>query len=76
MGLETTRILSNAGASVFVGVRDLQKAQGALADMKNVSAAHLDLAEPGSVDAFAEAFSLPIEHSIFSSITPGLWRRR
>jgi NADP-dependent 3-hydroxy acid dehydrogenase YdfG len=30
IGLETTRVLSNAGASIIVGARDLQKAQGVL----------------------------------------------
>ena len=30
IGLETIRVLSNAGASIIVGTRDLQKAQGAL----------------------------------------------
>lgn len=37
IGLETTRVLSNAGASVIVGARDLQKAQGALKIEKHSS---------------------------------------
>ena len=56
IGLETTRVLSNAGASVIVGARDLQKAQGALSKLKNVIAVHLDLADPSSVDQFSEEF--------------------
>jgi NADP-dependent 3-hydroxy acid dehydrogenase YdfG len=34
IGLETTRVLSNAGASIIVGARDLQKAQGVLSKLK------------------------------------------
>jgi NAD(P)-dependent dehydrogenase (short-subunit alcohol dehydrogenase family) len=56
IGLETTRVLSNAGASVIVGARDLQKAQGALSKLKNIVAVHLDLADPSSVDQFSEEF--------------------
>src|SRR5262249_1849577 len=54
IGLETTRTLSNAGASVFVGARDLARAQGAVSKMKNVKVLQLDLAEPNSVDHFAK----------------------
>jgi NAD(P)-dependent dehydrogenase (short-subunit alcohol dehydrogenase family) len=56
IGLETTRVLSNAGASVVVGARDLQKAHGALATLKNVAAVPLDLADPNSIDQFSETF--------------------
>jgi NAD(P)-dependent dehydrogenase (short-subunit alcohol dehydrogenase family) len=56
IGLETTRALSNAGASVIVGARDLQKAEGALSKLKNAVALHLDLANPSSVDQFSEEF--------------------
>jgi NAD(P)-dependent dehydrogenase (short-subunit alcohol dehydrogenase family) len=54
IGLETTRVLAKAGASVIVGARDLRKAQGALASLNNVVASRLDLADPGSVDQFSE----------------------
>jgi len=44
LGLETTRVLSNAGATVVVGSRDPRKAQMAVARMKNVEVGELDLA--------------------------------
>ena len=56
IGLETTKVLSNAGASVFVGARDLVKAQAAVSKMQNVEVLQLDLADPGSVDHFANKF--------------------
>jgi NAD(P)-dependent dehydrogenase (short-subunit alcohol dehydrogenase family) len=56
IGLETTRVLSNAGAAVIVGARDLKKAQGALSKFKNAVAIPLDLSRPSSIDQFAGAF--------------------
>src|SRR6266478_3576448 len=56
LGLETTRVLSNAGATVVVGSRDPRKAQMAVAKMKNVEVGELDLASPASIDRFASAF--------------------
>jgi len=56
IGLETTRVLSNAGASVIVGSRDPQKAQEVLSDMRNVVGLQLDLADPRSIDRFSEDF--------------------
>jgi NAD(P)-dependent dehydrogenase (short-subunit alcohol dehydrogenase family) len=56
IGLETTKVLSNAGASVFVGARDLVKAQAAVSKLQNVKVLQLDLADPGSVDHFANEF--------------------
>src|SRR5580704_2470939 len=56
LGLETTRVLSNAGANVVIGARDLKKAQMTVAKMKNVEVAQLDLASPSSVDRFANEF--------------------
>lgn len=56
IGLETTRALAEAGATVVVGARSLDKARGALAGVSRVEIAALDLADPGSVDAFAEGF--------------------
>src|ERR1700731_2422717 len=49
IGLETTRVLSNAGATVVIGSRDPKKAQMAAAKMKNVEVGQLDLASPNSV---------------------------
>jgi NAD(P)-dependent dehydrogenase (short-subunit alcohol dehydrogenase family) len=56
IGLETTRVLANAGATVVVGARDLHKAQENLPDIENVEMVPLDLADPNSVDYFAQAF--------------------
>ncbi|HEX4538072.1 MAG TPA: SDR family NAD(P)-dependent oxidoreductase [Candidatus Acidoferrum sp.] len=56
LGLETTRVLSNAGATVIVGSRDTRKAQAVVAKMKNVEVGQLDLGNPDSIDRFAEAF--------------------
>jgi NAD(P)-dependent dehydrogenase (short-subunit alcohol dehydrogenase family) len=56
IGLETTRVLSKAGATVVIGARDPKKAQMAVAKMKNVEVAQLDLASPSSVDRFANEF--------------------
>jgi len=56
LGLETTRVLSNAGATVVVGSRDPRKAQMAVAKMKNVEVGELDLANPASIDRLAEKF--------------------
>jgi NAD(P)-dependent dehydrogenase (short-subunit alcohol dehydrogenase family) len=56
IGLETTRVLSNAGATVVIGARDPKKAQTAIAEMKNVEVSRLDLASPDSIDRFANEF--------------------
>jgi NAD(P)-dependent dehydrogenase (short-subunit alcohol dehydrogenase family) len=56
LGLETTRVLSNAGATVVIGSRDPRKAQMAVAKMKNVEVGQLDLASPNSIDRFANEF--------------------
>src|ERR1700731_4315328 len=56
LGLETTRVLSNGGATVVVGSRDPEKAQAAIAKMKNVEVGQLDLASPSSIDRFANEF--------------------
>jgi NAD(P)-dependent dehydrogenase (short-subunit alcohol dehydrogenase family) len=56
LGLETTRVLSNAGATVVVGSRDIRKAQMAVTKMKNVEVGELDLASPDAIDRFANEF--------------------
>ncbi|HKB90935.1 MAG TPA: oxidoreductase [Opitutaceae bacterium] len=56
LGLETTRVLSNAGATLVVGSRDTGKAQIAVAKMRNVEVSQLDLASPSSIDRFADRF--------------------
>jgi NAD(P)-dependent dehydrogenase (short-subunit alcohol dehydrogenase family) len=56
LGLETTRVLSGAGATVVVGTRSLDKARAGLAGIARVEVDALDLIDPVSVDAFAERF--------------------
>lgn len=53
LGLETTKALAGAGATVIVPARTPDKARAALAGIANVEQAALDLADPGSIDAFA-----------------------
>ena len=53
IGLEVTRALAGAGASVTVGARDPERAARALAGMDGIDVGQLDLVEPGSIDAFA-----------------------
>src|SRR5450432_2387452 len=56
IGLETTKVLSEAGATIIVGARDMSKAGKALAEVKNVSIIELDLSEPLSVNEFANQY--------------------
>jgi NAD(P)-dependent dehydrogenase (short-subunit alcohol dehydrogenase family) len=56
IGLETTRALSGAGATVIVGARTLDKARAAVAGIARVEIEALDLFDPASIDAFAERF--------------------
>src|SRR6266850_1212668 len=57
VGLETTRALSGAGATVVVPARTPDKARAALAGLDRVELESLDLGEPASIDAFAARFS-------------------
>lgn len=56
LGLETTRALSSAGASVTVGARDTARAATALTGLDGVQVAALDLLDPASIDAFAAGY--------------------
>ncbi|MBB5711823.1 oxidoreductase [Sphingomonas xinjiangensis] len=56
LGLEMTRILSNAGARVVVPVRTPAKAAAALETIGNAEVERIDLAEPKSIDDFADRF--------------------
>jgi NAD(P)-dependent dehydrogenase (short-subunit alcohol dehydrogenase family) len=56
VGLETTRALSGAGATVVVPARTPDKARAALAGIDRVEIDTLDLMDPESVDAFASRF--------------------
>ena len=56
IGLETVRTLASAGAKVTVPARDTSKAVKNLAGMENVTIEAMDLADPVTIDAFAEKF--------------------
>ena len=54
LGLETSRALADAGADVIAPGRSPAKAEAALASIRGAQSAALDLADPASIDAFAE----------------------
>ncbi|MDR7009309.1 oxidoreductase [Paraburkholderia strydomiana] len=56
IGLEATRALSRAGATVIVPARDPGKAREALAAIDRVEVAELDLANPSSIGSFTTSF--------------------
>ncbi|GAA4256863.1 oxidoreductase [Azospirillum formosense] len=56
IGLETTRALAEAGATVIVPARDRARAAAALAGLDRVELEALDLADAASVAAFARRF--------------------
>lgn len=55
IGTETSRALRAAGARVIVPARDLAKARRTLAEV-DVEVMPMDLADPASIDAFADRF--------------------
>src|SRR5262245_31020587 len=56
IGLETTRALAGAGATVVVPARTPDKAKAALAGIDRVEQAELDLSDPASIEKFAAGF--------------------
>lgn len=56
IGLETTKTLAAAGATVIVPARDIEKAKKNLQGIANVQLETLDLIDPTSIDAFAQKF--------------------
>ncbi len=56
IGLETTKTLAAAGATVIVPARDIEKAHRNLAAIANVELETMDLMNPTSLDAFAGKF--------------------
>lgn len=58
IGLETTKTLANAGATVIVPARDVEKAKKNLEGIKNVEIEIMDIMNPDSIDAFAQKFHL------------------
>ena len=58
IGTETTRVLAEAGATVVVPARSIDKAKAALMGIPNIELDILDLMDPASIDAFAQRFLL------------------
>ncbi|MGE3302261.1 MAG: SDR family NAD(P)-dependent oxidoreductase [Hyphomonadaceae bacterium] len=56
IGVETARVLANAGATVIAAVRAPERARAALNGLPNVEIETLELSDPASIDAFAEGF--------------------
>lgn len=56
IGLETTKALARAGATVIVPARSLEKSGKALEGIKRVELEEMDLMKPESIDSFAERF--------------------
>jgi NAD(P)-dependent dehydrogenase (short-subunit alcohol dehydrogenase family) len=56
IGLETTRQLAGAGATVIVPARDVEKAKKNLQGLANVEVEPMDLIDPKSIDTFAQKF--------------------
>jgi NAD(P)-dependent dehydrogenase (short-subunit alcohol dehydrogenase family) len=56
VGLQTTRALVGAGATVVVPARTADKARAALSELDGVEIESLDLGDPASIDAFAARF--------------------
>lgn len=56
IGLETTKTLAAAGATVIVAARNIEKAMQNLAGIDRVEIQSMDLMDPASIDAFAEKF--------------------
>ncbi|HVZ79784.1 MAG TPA: SDR family NAD(P)-dependent oxidoreductase [bacterium] len=55
LGLETARVLRQAGAQVLVPARDVPRAQDALKGL-GIAVEPMDLMDPASIDAFADRF--------------------
>ncbi|HEY5749275.1 MAG TPA: SDR family NAD(P)-dependent oxidoreductase [Chryseolinea sp.] len=56
IGLETTRTLAAAGATVVVPARDVEKAKKNLSGIPNVELETMDMMDANSIDAFAKKF--------------------
>ena len=72
LGLETTRALAQAGASVTVAARDPERAGLAIAGIPRAEVSRLDLVDPGSIDDFVARWlgsHRPL-HVLVNSATP------
>ena len=55
-GLEATKALTGAGATVIALARDVERSKARLKGIPNIEVEYVDLLKPGSIDAFAEKF--------------------
>ena len=58
IGLETTKTLAAAGATIIVAARDIEKAKKNLEGIKNVEIEFMDAMDPVSIDQFAKKILL------------------
>lgn len=56
IGLETVKSIANAGATVIVPARDIEKAKKNLQGIDNVEVEQMDLVNPTTIDKFADKF--------------------
>lgn len=56
IGLETTKTLASAGATVIVLARNLEKSKANLKGIMNIEMEEVDMMSPASIDNFAEKF--------------------
>jgi NAD(P)-dependent dehydrogenase (short-subunit alcohol dehydrogenase family) len=56
IGLETSKTLASAGATVIIPARDIEKAKKNLEGISNIEIEFMDLMNPNSIDEFAEKF--------------------
>ena len=56
IGLETTKTLAKAGATVIVATRNMEQAKTLFVEFPKVEVAELDLINPASIAAFTEKF--------------------
>lgn len=56
IGLETVKTLAQAGATIIVPARDVEKAKRNLDGIPHVEIEEMDLMDPVSIDAFAQKF--------------------
>lgn len=79
LGLETVRVLSALGARVVVPARNVASARKALAGLRQVEVAEMDLIDPTSIHGFAADFlasGTPLDLLILNAgiMTPPLFR--
>lgn len=56
IGLETTKVLASAGATVIVTARDIDKAKINLNGLSNIEMEPIDLMDPDSIESFVKKF--------------------